>query len=976
MPSKYSHGLVLSQHQYRSIIHTDRPLSLKPPSSRDSRSQTRSNEPSIRCPSTYSTQSSVYSDYLRLEPDPEPEASYDYRSSTPARYPPIESTSSNTPRSESTFSQPSRLPSDRLRLESPFGFRIEDPPSPPPKVEPTPLERPNYELTPPHGPNSESPIPERLRLGTPLPLRLRDPRPSLHHKSSSVETQIYAPEPTASPPPPRDRPHLSSLETNERSPSPPPTRERQHHSPLPSLQGRQNSPSYPFRPEFRHPTSPAFLQERQHVSSMDSPESSPPPTSTGARQYVFSMESPESFPPPISTGNRRERFSSEIQSAYLPSSPRDRRQSLIKKTEGLASPSPVQGRQPHSPFGTQDSPLFPSARELQDYFSIETQGSKSTPAAIGDRQDVVPIETRSALPASSQDAQVRPSLDTQRLQSPSQTQDRQRRPSLGTRHFSSERRTQTMQESIHGRRQSIDSQTTRDRQDRPSLGLRHISLDRFIKDTKQSRRQSIDTKTTQERQSRPSLSSQQISLEEFIQESDHIREPSIDSHVYSPQSSLLYSGKSNSRQTALADGQRYTPKSTLLQHSPRSRRDRPSKLPDTFASRHRILLPTSHGAYDNVSIETHGFPPERPPSPPATPDSSKSFSLTPQAEEPQRIRPPPPIPQRSARRSPPRQRSILRSTNSSVVYLPSEPPRPRTSSVIAFPNNSRTSTALHSSKIPISKRRSSVNATMTPPSVSFSDFSETMTSPRRVSFSQSRDREYFEDADLDYLSPEIDFNVLPHEDPNTGPAVFRATQLGLENAVSPRYEEPNAGPALFNATQLGLGRPGSRNRPVSSRTSSFDSAAPPPIGLNRRISHAIAEPYQPRMPKKESKMSLLSFLRSTPAPKAVLYSEATQGKPPVPVSVSRTAAPSIPLLFPGYRGQFPPPQKMQDKGLRPGLEPRLKAGSDARASARSTAHTDAAEKRKSWFKGDEVDKSHGASRPVKRGELERILSNL
>ncbi|KAL9136571.1 MAG: hypothetical protein Q9175_002226 [Cornicularia normoerica] len=240
-----------------------------------------------------------------------------------------------------------------------------------------------------------------------------------------------------------------------------------------------------------------------------------------------------------------------------------------------------------------------------------------------------------------------------------------------------------------------------------------------------------------------------------------------------------------------------------------------------------------------------------------------------------------------------------------------------------------------------------------------------MTSPQRVSFDQCRDRKYFEDADLEPLPSEIDFRVLPYEDPNIGPAIFRIKQLGLETQGSPRYEDPNMGPGFFRATQLG------DEKPVSSRASSFDSAAPPPIGLNRRISHAITELYQPQMPKKESKMSLLSFLRSTPAPKAVPYSEATQGKPPVSVSVSRTTVPSIPMLFPGYKGQFPPSQKMQDKGLRSGLEPRMRHGVESRKSApRSTAHTDAAEKRKSQFKGDEVDQSHGASRLEKgRGSL-------
>ena len=901
MPSKYSHGLVLSQQQYWGIINIHAPQS-----SSNSTSYTRSIGSSIHSASHNVTQSSAYSKYLRLEPDPEPEPSYNYGTSTYTPHPSVKSAPSQAPRFESTSSEWSRPPSDRLRLESPFGFRIENlnPPSPPPDLEPTLPERPHYDPPPSHRlPNSESLPSERLRLESPFPLRPRNSRPSLHHKSSSVETQIYAPERTTSPPPSRED-NLYPAETREHYPS------------------------------FRHGTPPAHIQEPQDV---------------------FSMESPESAPPPISREDRQGGSSLETWRAHLPSPTRDRRQHFIQETQALASPPLENGWQAHSPFGTQDSPLFPSAQELQDYFSLATQGSRSTPAVTEVRQDISSVNARSALPTPPQDGQVRASLNIQRLQSPLQTKDQQRRPSFGTQHLSSQRRPQTAQESVHGRRQSINSQTMRDLRDKPSLGPQRLSLEESVEETQQSRRQLIDTNP-------------KLSLEQFIQESERIREPSIDSKIYPPQSSSSYTGEPNSRQTTLANAQRYTPKSSSLEHSPRSRRDRPLKLPDTFASHHRILLPTSQGAHDNVLIETHGFPPERPPSPPATPDLSKSCSLTPQAEEPQKTRPTPPIPQRSARRSPPRQRSILRSTNSSV-HLPSEPPRPKTSSAIDLPTNSRKAAALHFPTLSISTRRSSLNATISPQSVSFTNFSETMTSPRRVSFSQSRDREYFDDADLESLPSEIDYNVIPYEDPNVGPAIFRTNQLGVENPVSPRHEDPKAAPALFH-TESGLGKSLTNDRPALSRASSFDSAAPPPIGLNRRISHAVAVPCQSRIPKRDSKMSLLSFLRSTPAPKAILYSEATQGKAPVPVAVSRTSAPSIPLLFPGYRGQFPPPHKLQDKGSR-------SKPLDARTNApRSKAHADAAEKRKSWFKGDDVDKGHVAMRPSNTWELERILSNL
>lgn len=921
MPNKYSHGLVFSHQQHQSISNTNGPVTSRPSSSRSPTPHTHSAALWIPTPSRHSTKHSAYSPYLRLEPDPEPEPSYDYGNSTKISRPSDQSTPSNALQFESTSSERSHIPPDRLRLGSPSGFRIETLPSSPAELEPTLSKRPHYELPLSQRPSPKSTSPERLRLSASSPVHTRNSRPSLHH-NSSIETQIYNPEPTISSPPTQESQDPSSVATHE-----------------PHL-------------------SPPYVHESQHV---------------------FSMESSESSSPPISKEDCR--FSSETSNARVASPIRDRRQSFVHKTQALASPPLVQDHYPYSPFGTENSPLFPSARELQDYFSLEAQRSSSTPAATGARQDVSPMLTRSALSNPSRDGHGRPSLDLQRWQPPPQTRGNRRRPSLGTQHLSSERRSQTTQGSFHGRRQSIDQPAPGDRQRPPSLGPRHLSFDHTTKDPRRSWRQSIDSKTAQERQVRPSLSTQQLSLEQFIQESDRIQEPSIDPQSHSSQLSSSHKGNPNPRQFALANTRRSNAKSVPLRHGNQSRRDRPLKLPNTFASQHRIQLPPSQDAYDNVLIETHGFPPERPPSPPPTPDSSKSSSLKAQAEKSQKMRPPPPIPQRSARRSPPRQRSVSRSESSSIVYLPTEPPKPTTSLAIDRPTNSRKATASHSPtfSMSISTRRSSINATISPQPVSFPNFSETMISPRRASFSQSRDMEHFEDAKLVPLPSDVDFNVLPYEDPNAGPAIFRATQLGLETPISPRYEEPNVGPTFFDATQSEFEKSVSDVRPVSSRSSSFDSAAPPPIGLNRRISHAIAEPYQPRMPKKESKMSLLSFLRSMPAPKAVLYSEASQGKPPIPVSVSRTAAPSIPLLFPGYRGQFPPPHRMHDKGLRPGLEPRMRPGLAATRSRapRSKAHVDAAEKRKSWVKGDDVAKTQGAGhRPAKNGELERILSNI
>ena len=126
MPKKYSHGLVFSHH-YSNTINTHRP-SLKPPSSRDSTSHTRSTPSSVPSSSNYSAQSSIYSHYLRLEPDPEPEPPHDYKtSSTHARHSSFESRPSDALQFTSKSSQRSHPPSDRLRLEDPFNYRIGNP---------------------------------------------------------------------------------------------------------------------------------------------------------------------------------------------------------------------------------------------------------------------------------------------------------------------------------------------------------------------------------------------------------------------------------------------------------------------------------------------------------------------------------------------------------------------------------------------------------------------------------------------------------------------------------------------------------------------------------------------------------------------------------------------------------------------------------------------------------------------------------
>ena len=895
MPNKYSHGLVFSQQQQRWAINNyPSPSSLRPPT------HTRSADSSISSLSGYSAQNAVIADYIRLEPAIEPDPSSAWRSSAQTARLSVNSAPSDSSHGESTPSQRPRPPSDRLRLESPTRFRIdksptrsriEELPSPPPRLEYGRPERPGYELSPSRYPDVESSSQDRIRLVDPSPQATRHPRPTYHHKNSSVETQIYDP---------------------------------------------------------KKPTSPSPTQEDQDLFSLEALQSHSSPSVKHEHQHVYSTGSPKVSRPPKSTGDRPERLSPEMRRTHLPSPTQDPRQSTSQKTHPPASLQAVQASLSNYRSGADKSTLSPSAQDFQDYFSLEKHGSRSASTAQADRQK----SARSHLPTPSQNGRDRPSMDIQRMQPPSQTQIHRYQT-----------QSQAALQSGHGRRQSIDSQRGLGPQDSPSLGPRRFSFDQSIKDTLHSRGASINSRNAREHQSRP-LNSQQLSWEQFVHESENMREPLIDSQTYSSQMPSSYSSRPNSRQSSLADAQRYTPKNTSTGQTPQSRRDRRSKLPDTFTPHHRTLPPTGQ---ENVSIETHGIPPERPPSPPATPDSGKSFSLATQAAESQKTKPSSPNPQRSASRSLSQQRPTSRSANSSVVELPPEPTRPKTSSAVDDPTISRKIAGLHSPTFSISTRNSSLNATRSAPSVAFSNFSDTMTSPRRLPSSQSNEKAFFDDADLTPLPSEIDFAVLPYENPNVGPAIFRPNQLGLESPTSPRDEAPTVRPTVIRATQLGI--PASYEPPDLSRASSFDSAAPPPIGLNRNPSHATAKTQQPKTPKKEGKTSLLSFLRPSPSPKAVLYSEASQGKPPASVSVSRTGMPSIPGLFPGYRGQFPPSQKTRatsSKSSKSSLEPRS-------STSRSSAHRDAADKRTSWLKGDDLDKMERAIRLEKKREFERIL---
>jgi len=89
----------------------------------------------------------------------------------------------------------------------------------------------------------------------------------------------------------------------------------------------------------------------------------------------------------------------------------------------------------------------------------------------------------------------------------------------------------------------------------------------------------------------------------------------------------------------------------------------------------------------------------------------------------------------------------------------------------------------------------------------------------------------------------------------------------------------------------------------------------------------------------------------------------------VPVSVSRTATPSIPALFPNYKGQFPPPEseEMQD-----GRRTRDSSIS-TQVRGRSVPPKTAGNRRKSWFKSSQVDKVLGRGNTIIEKNIQDII---
>ena len=254
--------------------------------------------------------------------------------------------------------------------------------------------------------------------------------------------------------------------------------------------------------------------------------------------------------------------------------------------------------------------------------------------------------------------------------------------------------------------------------------------------------------------------------------------------------------------------------------------------------------------------------------------------------------------------------------------------QPPTSPKLQFhhePLRPRTSNGHHSPSFSITTRTSSLNATTFPPVLS-----RTSSMPSRALVD--------DDADLESLpSTILDLDIIPWENVNSGPAIFRQA-------------------------------PPVDDRPMSSRSSSFDSTVPPPI---RRVPNSpTPHDKSPPTPMKSRKsISSMLFSRLQAPTKAIFYSETVPGKLPTPISVLRTGTPSIPALFPTYRGQFPPPQKSEERVGRQMSQ----TSTEARPRLGRGVSQSAAEKRRSWFRNEQVDRAFGLGQPVKQRAIEDIF---
>lgn len=240
----------------------------------------------------------------------------------------------------------------------------------------------------------------------------------------------------------------------------------------------------------------------------------------------------------------------------------------------------------------------------------------------------------------------------------------------------------------------------------------------------------------------------------------------------------------------------------------------------------------------------------------------------------------------------------------------------------------RTSRSSNGPRFSISTRRSSLNFAHAPP-----DLARTPNMPTEVFF------DHDDDADLESLPPDVDFDSMPWTDLNANPIIVRS---------------------------------GDEQGSTSSRASSFDSAAPPPI---RRAPNypMLTEKRAPR-PSRKSRHSFSTLLFSrapTPPPKAILYSETMPGPPPISVSLSGKDLSSNAAAFSTSPARWFQPQQKSEE--RVGRQMRIaNSTSVPYAPPRRGVSQGAAEKRGLWFR-NEADSAFGNRQSVRKKAIDDIV---
>ena len=361
----------------------------------------------------------------------------------------------------------------------------------------------------------------------------------------------------------------------------------------------------------------------------------------------------------------------------------------------------------------------------------------------------------------------------------------------------------------------------------------------------------------------------------------------------------------------------YVPRWSYSSHNRNSTQGRVSTDTAIYTPEVYITPPqTADGHPSNEASTLSYF--QRPPSPPLTPEGPPSSSLD---------DPVPPLSGKASQSVPPLER--IEETRKQELPnpepsepIPSEPvlppphiPRPKSSIGVASishasPIPSPTSTVQRSEFL-----RFDASHVQGPPSESSSDTNECPPDPENdmptemIFFDSSPRSAEFDGLDFPaILASKIDYNVLPWEDARYNHMLPSALRQPPSSTVSLRSSFDSAAPP-----PISLGRFGGNYQTQSKPAPNSSQSQPPPItGKPRHPKSHILRPKS---------LSSLFHGRSRSPLISVAYQNTIPGKAPVEISVSRTAIPSIPALFPKYKGSWPPEETpVVEKGARARLK--------------------------------------------------------